>query len=746
MKRKIWLLLLSAGVCFLLTFLLSAARFSIGLAPFYGGGFLSMIVLGGNCFALSAAFLLARFASGGGVRVLLQAAFLSIGACVPCVISMIKRRKIHPFYSIISAFFAELAMMFFLPTGKLFLFLANSALSCLFSLLLLPLVREGRRRVLSFGAGQIVLFFLVAFAFGAGSYGVRYFGISPYYLLLAFLLPVCCFFDLGGGGIPLAFALGATALSGEMLPVVVAAFALILSEAVKERRQISAFSLLVAEGVLCIFGAENFSLLNLLLIFSGGFAAAFLPNAFFRDCGAKLGRSESSATYAVVNRARLEISGKLGFVGDALRKTADSLCELNEEEGEAAAAGRLAAEFSRKLCVGCKGYRDCSAQGGGDTAPLFTPAIERALEKGRATICDLPPYLNGNCHKVKAILDGMNEAARIYVSERAQKEGLDAERIRLAEEAQGVAGILDALKRDLRRVVTFDGKREKRILSELRREGITAYDAMVTEGAGQTSATITLDGEKAEDPHVVRALSRALDLPLIPEGVSSLGAGAVSVSFRSAPPYDAIVGQAVRVKEGSVACGDTKSVTRLGGDRIMIALSDGMGSGEGANHGSNAAISLVENFYRTGVDEQIVLPLINHLLTMRNDGSFQTLDMCVVNLRTAEADFIKLSAPESIIKRKEGSEIVEGGALPLGILREVKPSISRRKLCSGDVVVLATDGVTDAIGADGILRVVESGRTNNPQTVADNIIRDASYVSGADDQTVVALRLFRRLE
>ena len=141
----------------------------------------------------------------------------------------------------------------------------------------------------------------------------------------------------------------------------------------------------------------------------------------------------------------------------------------------------------------------------------------------------------------------------------------------------------------------------------------------------------------------------------------------------------------------------------------------------------------------------MVLPLINRLLTIRNDGSFQTLDMCVVNLRTGIADFIKLSAPESIVKRKEGCEIVEGGALPLGILREVRPSVSRRKLAAGDVVVLATDGVTDAIGADGMVRVVECGRTNNPQTIADNLVRDAAYVSDKDDQTVVALRLFRRL-
>lgn len=729
----------------MLTFLLSSARFSFGLQPFYTAGYMSALAFGEVFFAPALAYVLARYLSVGGWKVVVQALFSVLGAGIPFMISLVKDKKIHSFYTVICAFLTELASMFLLPGTRMFLFLANAALSCLFSFLLLPLASQFKGRSLLFGVRETVLCFLVAFAFGAGSYGVRFFGISPYYLLLAFLLPVTCVLSFGGGAIPLAFALGASALSHEIAPVLAAAFASVLCEAVKGKRQIAAFALLVTEGLLYLLGGHRFSVLNFLLMFSGSLVAAFLPESFFRNCGVRLGRSESSATYAVINKARWEIGGKLGCLSDALRKMSDSLFELNGGENEEDAAIRLSKEFSKKLCVGCRGYRDCAAQGGGDPSPLFAPAILRALKNGKATICDLPPYLNANCGKAKAVLDGLGEAARIYTEEKAGIDLLQSERERMAEEATGIAGMLDVLRGEMKRSLSFDGAREKAILSELRKEGITAYDAMVTEGSDELGVTVTLEGESAENPRIVEAISRVAGVALIPEGVIALGAGAISASFRSAPLFDAIVGQAVRVKDGSDACGDTKSVTRLNGDRIMIALSDGMGSGERANKASSAAISLVENFYRTGVDEKTVLPLINDLLTMRGDGSFETLDMCVVDLRTAEADFIKLSAPESIIKRKEGSEIVEGGALPLGILREIRPSISRRRLASGDVVVLATDGVTDAIGAEGVMRVVESGRTNNPQTIADNVVRDASYVSGADDQTVVALRLFRRL-
>ncbi len=744
MKKLLLHFAIEGTACFLLTFLLSSASFSPGLSPFYGGAYLSMLSIGGNYFVLSLFYLLARFGAGRTWRVLLQALFLVVGASIPYILSLVKHRRFHPFYTVISAFLAEIVTIAFLPAATWLLFLANAALSCLFSFLLFPLLIKVKQGALLFGAWELFVTALAFFALGAGSFAVQYFGLSPYYLLLSFLLPVSMTL-LSSGALALSFALGATAVSGSLILLLAVALSSVICESIRERRIIASFVLLLVEGGAYLLFPSSFSPLNFLFLFSGAFIAAFLPEHFYRRGSVLLGRGERNAPQAVVNRARLEIVGKLGYIGDALRKTSESLSELGGGDDEKAAAERLATEFSRSLCEGCKGLSDCAAQGGGDTSLLFRGAIERALLTGRATICDLPTYLNGNCGKVKTVLASLNEAAEIYREEKERYALRNEERERLAGEAEGIACVLDVLRRDLRRTVTLDAKKESRILSELRREGIEVSDAMIVEGDGIVSVAVTMEEESAKDKKVAEALSRAMDMPLLPEGVTRLGAGAVAASYRSAPPFDAIVGQAVRIKEGSEVSGDNRSVTRLSGDRIMIALSDGMGSGEKAGRGSNAAISLVENFYRTGVDEKTVLPLINSLLTMRNDGSFQTLDMCVVDLRTAEADFIKLSAPESVIKRKVGCEIVEGGALPLGILREVKPSISRRKLASGDVVVLATDGVTDAIGADGMMRVAESGRTNNPQTIADNIVRDASYVSQADDQTVVALRLFRRV-
>ena len=120
----------------------------------------------------------------------------------------------------------------------------------------------------------------------------------------------------------------------------------------------------------------------------------------------------------------------------------------------------------------------------------------------------------------------------------------------------GIAGVLDVLKKETRRVVTFDGKREKRILASLAAEGVAAFDAMVVEEGAYLSITLTVGEKDAENPRALKAIERAVGVPMILESVGFAGAGQASVSFESAPAFDAIVGESVLRKDGSSRSGD----------------------------------------------------------------------------------------------------------------------------------------------------------------------------------------------
>ena len=137
---------------------------------------------------------------------------------------------------------------------------------------------------------------------------------------------------------------------------------------------------------------------------------------------------------------------------------------------------------------------------------------------------------------------------------------------------------------------------------------------------------------------------------------------------------------------------------------------------------------------------------INKLLSVNNQESFSTLDLCIIDLTKEIIDFIKLGATYGAIKREHEVEMVETGTLPLGVLGQVKPSISQYAVSSKDMIIMVTDGITDAYeNYEDFATFVNSINSINPQVVAQKILDDAILRNGAiakDDMTVLVARTF----
>ena len=58
------------------------------------------------------------------------------------------------------------------------------------------------------------------------------------------------------------------------------------------------------------------------------------------------------------------------------------------------------------------------------------------------------------------------------------------------------------------------------------------------------------------------------------------------------------------------------------------------------------------------------------------------------------------------------------------------------------MVVMMSDGVFDALDTKGVLDVVDSAHTSNPQTLANELLKRAVELGSEDDCTVLALRMF----
>ena len=227
-----------------------------------------------------------------------------------------------------------------------------------------------------------------------------------------------------------------------------------------------------------------------------------------------------------------------------------------------------------------------------------------------------------------------------------------------------------------------------------------------------------------------------------------MAAGTSCAYFRRAPKFDVIFGSARKVKEKSLQSGDVHTLVKISERKFLVALCDGMGSGERARKISSASISLVENLYRAGFSSEFILKTVNKLLITCFEECFTTLDVAVFDLESAKCDFIKVGSADSYIKSRDFAKRVSCCSMPLGILEEIRPATSTETLEDGDVVFLVSDGVTDSFpDRDAMLEFISSVDCVNPQECAKLLLDRCLANDGGqakDDMTVLTMRVFSR--
>ena len=267
---------------------------------------------------------------------------------------------------------------------------------------------------------------------------------------------------------------------------------------------------------------------------------------------------------------------------------------------------------------------------------------------------------------------------------------------------------------------------------------------IVTGGEGTSSVVaLTVRASDAGKLVLPRIVSSCVGAELETVAVTPRGDECV-IHLAARPVFEVAYGCAEKRRAGENVSGDTKSVLCPSRRRRLFALSDGMGSGERAASASRNAIAMVENFYRAGFDNAIILTLVNKLLCLTSEENFSSLDIAVADTVTGGLDIIKMGAAPTFVRHAGSVEIVSCSAPPAGIIERAAPLTLRRQLYDGDMVLMMSDGVYDVLDEDGVTAAVEEIATANPQILADRLLERALSLGAKDDCTVLVLRLFAR--
>lgn len=457
---------------------------------------------------------------------------------------------------------------------------------------------------------------------------------------------------------------------------------------------------------------------------------------------------EKQLTRESINRCRSILAGRLYDLSSVFTEMANAFTAFKKNNiTEESAKAFIQKKIVKTVCYECSNFTRC-ALASSDEFTGLSKLIDIGFAKGKLSLIDLPKEIADGCTKPNNILFGLNKMLADYRLKLLEDKNLSSGRDLIASEALGVSEILRGLALETGSLVKYQSKLERKLCDNLMKAGFNVNELLIYGENELINVSIVTAMQEFSVLGMQSIISKTLSCPLELVDQAKITEEKCYLSFRRAINFDAVYGIAHTVKDGSVQSGDTHSVMRINNDRFLIALSDGMGSGKQANAVSSASLSLIESFYKAGLDGNLILQTVNKLLAINAEDSFTALDVCVIDLKNCSADFIKYGAPYGFIVNDNGIKIVEGNTLPLGILDQLKPSVANTMLDGGDMIVLITDGISDAFGSSGeIIDFLRTVPAKNPQTLADEILQKALTLTNGkknDDMTVLAVRIFKK--
>lgn len=470
---------------------------------------------------------------------------------------------------------------------------------------------------------------------------------------------------------------------------------------------------------------------------------ALIPQKYFDDKRQYLSPGNALSKAALADMRAL-LSKRIAETANSFADMRSALSSLAVRSPSDKALSEKIANGVKKSCENCRNFQKCSSQ---NAPPLhiLNKIAQIGVAKKRITIIDLPKELLDFCTYPNNVIFEVNRLIEAFSEINEKTEKTDALKNVLSLLARGLERSFLDSSLNLSSIRNTDLKDEKDILKDFAKAGVKIKGLSVAERNEKAEITLLYDKKKFNEAAAEKILSDKFGAEFINSYRTDLNSNTTAAVFRKKPEFSLCYGVSSVTKFSSQKSGDMHSIEQLGNDKVLVALSDGMGSGERANGTSDAAITLIEAFYKIGFDSKSLLPLVNKILSSVTEDDFSAVDICVLDSESGHCDFIKIGAPYGFILSKEGVRFLEGSSLPLGILDVLTPTVAQTTLKKGDILILLSDGVTDAFGSSGdVIEYLKTAPVYNPQELSDGVVKKALELSNGiaeDDMTAFCVRI-----
>ena len=365
---------------------------------------------------------------------------------------------------------------------------------------------------------------------------------------------------------------------------------------------------------------------------------------------------------------------------------------------------------------------------------------------------------------VSKMIKAINSAYRVSKINFIWKMKLKENKKNVSSQLEGVSEVISQMAQEIEQKEDDPYLNQKQeILNLLKQKEIEVNDIKIKQSSSgryfvEVFAPLCddIEGKKCNIKKIAKIIEKILQTKFV---IQSQNCGLREekencvFTYYSEDKYKLQVGVATSTKEGSKVSGDSNIEAKLDDGKYLIALSDGMGSGEEANQSSRIAINMLAKLLKAGFDKETSLKLINSsLIANTKEDMYTTLDIQILDLFAGNMEFIKSGACPTFVKRNKEVQLLKSITLPTGIVEKNELIVYDYDLENGDILVMCSDGVIDSnteyINKElWVKYLLEDISVDDAQQIANMVLNEAidnEFGMKKDDMTVIVAKVNKK--
>lgn len=450
---------------------------------------------------------------------------------------------------------------------------------------------------------------------------------------------------------------------------------------------------------------------------------------------------------SAIDRIRLtDTQGSIQSLCESFASLSDILSGMSRQMKVPSAADlrQICDNAFEASCVSCPDRTNCWSEHYQTTSAEIGTLCISLRQKGCVERSDAAPSLAERCQRLPDVLEEINHHAALHQNQLLQSDRTEF----FASDYQALSDLLAAAMIRQETEYAPDLPLSEQLCAAFHHQNLSVQ-SVIAMGSERKRIRVTASDRAClmqESARITKTLQSVCPFPI--ESGAVIEEESAELEYWEAEHLSVTCAQRTLCAEGEEEyCGDTVGLFRSPQGKFYALISDGMGAGREASLTSGICGVFLKKMLTSGSSCTTAIGMLNHFLRNRGNGSLQecsaTIDLMELNLLKGRASFHKCGAAPTYIFRDGSLFKLRSHTVPIGIIEQPDTRKLGFDIDAGDVIVMVSDGVTqgkeECPWLFDLLRA--QGNAQNPERLADLILKYAKGEGSPDDLSVLVIRI-----